>query len=43
MLMGVFSGIGVGMLTLFPPSKVPLVESRSWTIHWSFHSIKRAW
>ena len=42
MVTGVFSGTGVGMLTRLPSTKVPLVESKSWTIHWSFHSMRRA-
>ena len=42
-LIGVSSGTWVGTVTRRPSRNVPLVESRSWIIHSSFHRSRRAW
>ena len=42
-LIGVSTGTGVGTVTRLPSRKVPFVESRSWIIHSSFQSRRRAW
>ncbi len=42
-LIGAPTVIGAGALTRTPSCQVPFVESRSWIIHWSPHSTRRAW